>query len=47
VLNGSSATESEVVFVVPAAATSVELQVGEVGRGETAKLPISLKAAKP
>jgi len=40
----SSAFEGEVVFVIPATATAAELQVGEVGRGETAKIALALSA---
>ncbi len=38
--------EGEVVFSIPASTTRVELQVGEIEQGKTAKIPLNLKPAK-
>jgi hypothetical protein len=43
-LLASSVLQSEVVFDVPAGAARTELQVGDVGRGDTRRLPVSLQA---
>ena len=40
----NSSQEGEVVFEIPASATSATLQVGEAGQGETAKIPLDLTA---
>lgn len=44
VLPASSTLEGEVLFELPASATGVQLQVGEVGKGDTALIPIELPA---
>ena len=41
-----SAKDGDVVFVIPAAAQHLVLQVGEVGH-ETSTIPVDLKAAAP
>lgn len=46
-LKAQSALEGEVLFMVPANATSVQLQVGEIGQGGTAIIPIDLSKARP
>ena len=46
VVGQQSAKDGDVVFVIPAAAQHLVLQVGEVGH-ETSTIPIDLKAAPP
>jgi hypothetical protein len=45
-VNQQSAQDGDVVFVIPAAAQHLVLQVGQVGH-ETSTIPIDLKAASP
>jgi hypothetical protein len=41
----NSSKDGKVVFEIPASTTSATLQVGEVGGGEMAKIPLDLAAA--
>ncbi len=45
VLQARSALEDEVLFEFPVSASDVALQVGEVGKGDTALIPISLPSS--
>jgi hypothetical protein len=44
VVDPNSSKDGEVIFEIPASATSATLQVGEAGQGETANIPLDLAA---
>jgi hypothetical protein len=42
VVAANSSKDGKVVFEIPSGATSATLQVGQVGQGETTKIPLDL-----